>query len=422
MHALNHTSWIALGYFLTLTAFQPLYGKLSDIFGRKQCLMVSYLIFGSGCLFCGISRTVWELFAARLWQGIGGGGMTTVVAVLLNDIVPTKERGIWQGVLNIIYAIGAGTGGPIGAAFADSSLGWRWAFLVQIPLCLVAFLSVQTFLKVPLQEHKSLSKNISRIDFLGALTLLVAVVCLLVGLDRWSNTTWSNPLAYGSLTAFAALGLLFVIIEAKVASEPFAPAFVIFHRELFPSYLASFFGFGSNVAVDYNLSMYYQASDGVPATFASLLLIPGTIMEVTGTLFAGIIIRRTGKLYLLNAAGYTSLAIGNGLIFLSASLLPGSKSGLLVGQMISHFGSGVGLITTLIALGRCSLICWMPSAHGNSIQCSSRLPGDSHGIDVPVSKPWLYDQHLNDVHRSSTIAKTDSHLCASWGKRPGRNC
>ena len=125
LHALNSTSWIATAYFLTLTTFQPLYGKFSDIFGRKPMLLIAYTIFGLGCLFCGLARTMPELIAARAFAGIGGGGMSTVVSILMSDIIPLRQRGSWQGYVNIIYASGAAAGAPLGGMLADS-IGWRW--------------------------------------------------------------------------------------------------------------------------------------------------------------------------------------------------------------------------------------------------------------------------------------------------------
>lgn len=133
---------IRVRYFLTLTSFQPLYGKVSDIFGRKPALLFAYAVFGLGCAFCGLARNLEELVAARAFagectlqerllgrvlmkEGIGGGGMTTVVSILMSDIVPLRQRGSWQGYMNIVYAIGASAGAPLGGLFADS-IGWRW--------------------------------------------------------------------------------------------------------------------------------------------------------------------------------------------------------------------------------------------------------------------------------------------------------
>jgi MFS family permease len=112
-------------YFLTLTTFQPLYGKLSDIFGRKPTLLFAYAVFGLGCLFCGIAQTIEELIAARAFAGIGGGGMTTVTSIMFSDIIPLRKRGTWQGYINIVFATGAAIGAPLGGVFADS-IGWRW--------------------------------------------------------------------------------------------------------------------------------------------------------------------------------------------------------------------------------------------------------------------------------------------------------
>lgn len=114
LNALSMTSWIATAYFLTLTSFQPLYGKLSDIFGRKACLLFGYTVFGLGCLGCGLAQDINQLIAARAFAGIGGGAMTTVVSILLSDVCTLRERGQWQGYVNIVFAAGSSAGAPIG--------------------------------------------------------------------------------------------------------------------------------------------------------------------------------------------------------------------------------------------------------------------------------------------------------------------
>src|SRR5690606_29378225 len=124
-----------------ITSFQPLYGKLSDIFGRKPCLLFAYTVFGLGCLWCGTSKSMTSLIMGRAFSGIGGGGMTTVASILLSDIVPLRQRGTWQGILNIIFATGSALGAPLGGILADS-VGWRWGFLGQVPLTMLAFVMV----------------------------------------------------------------------------------------------------------------------------------------------------------------------------------------------------------------------------------------------------------------------------------------
>lgn len=133
LNALNSTSWIATSYFLTLTSFQPLYGKLGDIFGRKPCLLFAYAVFAIGCLGCGLAQDIVQLCIARGLAGIGGGGMNSVVSILMTDLVPLRDRGIWQGYMNIIASVGTSVGAPLGGFLADS-VGWRWYCVPAKPL------------------------------------------------------------------------------------------------------------------------------------------------------------------------------------------------------------------------------------------------------------------------------------------------
>ena len=231
-------------YFLTLTSFQPLYGKLSDIFGRKPALLFAYVIFAIGCLFCGLARNMNELIAARAFAGIGGGGMTTVVSVIMSDIVPLRERGTWQGIINIIYATGAGAGAPLGGILSDK-IGWRWAFLGQVPLCALAIALVGIALKLPKAESSSWKVKLRRIDFLGAFVLVCAVFTLLLGLDRGSNVSWSTPICLVPLCLSLPLFNVFILVEQKYATEPFAPKRIWLSRSLFACYLCNFFSFAS---------------------------------------------------------------------------------------------------------------------------------------------------------------------------------
>jgi MFS family permease len=281
-------------YFLTLTSFQPLYGKLSDIFGRKPCLLFAYSIFGLGCLFCGISKNMNQLILSRAFAGIGGGGMTTVVSILLSDAVPLRERGTWQGYINVIYATGAAIGAPLGGILSDS-IGWRVAFYGQAPLCLLAFITVSFALKMPKKDDSHWKEKLRRVDFIGALVLLLAVVTLLIGMDRGSNLSWNDRITLGCVAASIALFILFVIVEMYVASEPFAPGHIIFERSLFAAYLCNFFAFGGWLAALFFIPLYFQAVDGLTAMQAGLTLVPSIVCGVSGSLFAGFYMQRTGE-------------------------------------------------------------------------------------------------------------------------------
>ncbi|KAI9924615.1 hypothetical protein MW887_006888 [Aspergillus wentii] len=349
LKALNLTSWIATSYFLTLTSFQPLYGKLSDIFGRKQCLLFGYAVFGIGNLLCGLSRNIHELIAARVFQGIGGGGMTTVVSILMSDLVPLRDRGVWQGIINIVYATGAGTGAPLGGILADY-IGWRWSFIAQFPLCLIAFVSVMIMLDVPAQGNSHWKAKIRRIDFLGAAILIGAVLGFLLGLDRGSNVSWTMPLTIVSLSVSVVLFVVFLLVEIYVAAEPFAPGHIIFDRTFFASYGCNFFSFGGWLAALFYIPLYFQATDGVSATGAGVRLLPSIFAGVSGSLFAGYIMKWTGRYYWLTVAAYSSLTLGVTMIFLFSGGAVSSTAPMILGMVVSGFGNGIGVTTTLIAL------------------------------------------------------------------------
>jgi len=355
LNALNSTSWIATAYFLTLTSCQPLYGKLSDIFGRKECLLFSYAVFGLGCLGCGLARDMPQLVAARALAGVGGGGMNAVVSILMTDIVPLADRGIWQGYINIIFAAGTSTGAPLGGLLADS-VGWRWAFLGQVPLCAAAFAAVYLVLHLPPPAEAShWREKLARVDFLGAVTLVSAVLCLLLGLDSGGNEGWRHTSTVAPLAASVVLFVAFALIEVCVATNPFAPGRVIFERSLAAAFACNFFGVAGQMPILFTLPLLYQAVDDVSAVRAGLLLIPGALFGVTASIGAGFIMKRTGRYYWLTV-------ISTGLLLLSSLPLslfghglgrtgdgvniPGTTAGLA----LTALGGGSYITSTLIAL------------------------------------------------------------------------
>jgi predicted MFS family arabinose efflux permease len=275
--------------------------------------------------------------------------MTTVVSILMSDIIPLQDRGVWQGLLNIIYAVGASSGAPLGGILADF-VGWRWAFLGQAPLCLLAFVAVVFLLKLPTTEQKDWRTNLGRIDFLGAFVLVSAVFGLIFGLDRGSNESWSLPISYGPLIASVFLFTIFVLVEKSVAAEPFAPGHIIFERSLFSLYLCNFFSFGGWLATIYYIPLFFQAVDGLGATAAAVRLIPAILASVSGSLFGGVVMKKTGKFYWLTVIAYAMLTIGAVVVLCFIGLVTNSTYGIAVGMTFGGFGIGIGVTSTLIGL------------------------------------------------------------------------
>lgn len=226
------------------------------------------------------------------------------------------------------------------------------SFLFQTPICAAAVIAVSCQLTQARKEQTHLWANIKRIDFLGAIILVGAVLGLLVGLDRGSNVSWSLPLTIISLSVSGALFITFVLVEVYVAQEPFAPGHIIFDRSLFACYLCNFFSFGGWLAALYFLPLFFQAADGISATKASLLLIPCITTGVTGSLFGGWAMRYTGKYYWLTVIAYGLLTSAMTVVFLFSGIITTSTAVIVVATTMCAFGNGIGVTTTLIGLSK----------------------------------------------------------------------
>ena len=307
--------------------------------------------------------------------------MTTVVSIIMSDIVPLRERGVWQGIINIIFALGSGCGAPLGMSspplngsrltrsrrpfggqsqlamvpclqrFLDERrLTSLRAFLAQAPICAAALLSVALVLRLPKQESSDWKTKLRRIDFLGAFVLVAAIILLLLGLDRGSNESWSAPTTIASLCISFPLFFLFVLVELKMAAEPFAPGRIIFNRSLVACYLCNFFAFGAWMTVLFYIPLFYQAVDGFSATQAGIRLLPNTVAAVSGSLSGGLLMQRTGKYYWLTVSAFSVSALGPLLIILCTGLVINNTYGISIGLVLGGLFLGVGVTTTLIGL------------------------------------------------------------------------
>jgi predicted MFS family arabinose efflux permease len=257
--------------------------------------------------------------------------MTTVVSILLSDIVPLRQRGSWQGYMNIVYAIGASGGAPLGGFLADT-IGWRWAFLGQFPMCVLAALAVYFILDLPKTDHSHWLEKLKRIDFLGAFSLVIAVFSLLLGLDRGSNVAWSDTVTIVCCCCSIPLFAIFFFIETKIASHPFAPGHIIFDRSLTPSYLSNFFALSANMGMIFYIPLYFQAVEGMSATAAGLRLVPVMVCSVSGSLFGGLYMQKTGKYYWLTVCCFVVSMMGSIVIFLFSGIVSDSSWVLIVGM------------------------------------------------------------------------------------------
>jgi predicted MFS family arabinose efflux permease len=211
---------------------------------------------------------------------------------------------------------------------------------------------VSVSLKVPSPETGDWRTKLRRIDFLGAVVLVGAVLGFLLGLDRGSNVSWSIPISYVPLAVSAVLFVVFVLVEIYVAAEPFAPGHLIFDRALFACYACNFFSFGGWLAGLFYLPLHFQAVDGVSATVAGMRLLPSIVCGVSGSLLSGYLMRRTGRYYHITVFGYSFLTIGLTVVFLFSGAIVNNVKLIIAGSMMCAFGNGIGVTTTLIGLSK----------------------------------------------------------------------
>lgn len=225
--AANTASWLTTSYLVTSTAFQPLYGRVSDIFGRRICFFIASITFGLGCLGCGVAGDIILLNCARALTGIGGAGLMTMATIVNSDMIPFRKRGMYQALQNGIFGFGAICGASFGGSIADT-IGWRWCFLLQVPVALVAlFLGV---LVVKNQQNDFTWEGSSwravwaAVDISGSLLLVVAISVQLVGLSLGGNELpWSSPWVIGTLIGSVLLIGIFFLVEAKTTAIPIIP-------------------------------------------------------------------------------------------------------------------------------------------------------------------------------------------------------
>ncbi|PLN75849.1 MFS multidrug transporter [Aspergillus taichungensis] len=291
-HSLSLLSWLATSYLISNAAFQPLSGRLTDIFSRRTGLVFSNVFFAAGNIICGTAKSQGAIVVGRIVAGIGGGGLLTISTFVTSDLVPLRQRGVWQGVGNICYGAGSGLGGVFGGWINDT-LGWRWAFLIQVPFIVVSCVLVAITIDIPVKYTDK--GRLKRVDFLGAITLVITLVLFLLGLNLGGNQVpWTHPLILTSLPLSAVFLGIFVYIEAYVASEPVIPVRLLLDRTVLSACLTNWFSTMSIFGLLFYLPLFFQVQ-GLSATSAGVRLIPQALGTSIGSLGCGIIMRSTGR-------------------------------------------------------------------------------------------------------------------------------
>ncbi|WP_223732741.1 MDR family MFS transporter [Streptomyces purpurogeneiscleroticus] len=331
LHGLTAQAWVTTAYLVTGTIATPLYGKLSDIHGRRPVYLVAILLFAAGSLLCGFAASIHQLAAFRALQGLGGGGLMSLAMTVIADITSPRERGRYQGWFMAVFAGSSIVGPVVGGVFAGSGsllgiTGWRWIFLINVPLAAVALAVITRVLRrVPHQPVRH------RLDYGGALALAVGVVPLLVIAEQGRSWGWASPAAL-ALYATGAVGLAgFVLIERRMGEAALLPLRLFRVRSFRLGTLLHFIvGIGMFGAMT-TLPLYLQLAQGMSPMAAGLAMLPTTVANVAVTLTVGRLISRTGRLkvHLVTGIGcftaamlvYATLSVDSPLWYVSIGML-----------------------------------------------------------------------------------------------------
>ena len=303
LHGVDYYTWVVTAYLLASTVTVPIYGKLSDLFGRKPMLMVGIGLFLVGSALAGLSQTMWQLVLFRAIQGLGAGALFPISLAVIGDLFTPRERGKYQGLFGAVFGIAFLVGPFLGGTLTDN-FSWHWVFYVNLPIGLIAMAVIWRLL--PTVRRPGASRNI---DYLGVATFAAGVVPILVGLTNAQNGDWGSIGVWGLLLVGAIFLAIFVWVESR-AKEPMIPLHLFRIRTFSISMIAVFtamFGFFGAVVF---LPLWYQVVQGTSATESGYKLLPFLFGLILSSVASGQIVSRTGHYKWLAAGALTLAALG----------------------------------------------------------------------------------------------------------------
>ncbi|KAH6586224.1 hypothetical protein BASA50_000689 [Batrachochytrium salamandrivorans] len=375
-HSLDKISWIGTSYLLTSTAFAPLYGKFADIFGRKPTFLFAVAIFEIGSLICGAANSIELLIVGRAVSGVGGGGIISLVLIIISDIVSFRDRGKYQGIIGAVFGLSSVLGPLLGGTFTDT-LSWRWCFYINIPIGGITFAVILFLLRFPSTTGSAWSK-LSRVDLLGTILIVATVICLLIPLQygggQWAWSDWRIIVMFIVALIFLAL---FIIVEIKVSSEPVIPPAMFENASVYALLTVAFLIGASFFGLVYFLPSYFQLVNGSTATQAGLATIPLVGGLVVMSIITGQLVSRFGYYKPFLFIGSILLTIGAVLI---STLSQHSTHAEQIGYLLLA-GLGVGCMIQIRTIGIQASV----SPHNIAVATSSSTFFQSLGGSIGVA-------------------------------------
>lgn len=369
-HRTDLYSWVVTSYLLTSTVTTPLYGKISDLFGRKRIFQFAIVVFLLGSALCGLSQNMYELIAFRAVQGLGAGGLISLALAIVGDVIPPRERGRYQGYFGAVFGASSILGPLIGGFLVDYA-SWRWVFYVNLPIGIIALVVINKVL------HLDHNPRRAQIDWTGAGLLVVGMSLLLVGVQSFGQKT---TISAGAL-AYAISGLVivagFVCWETR-ATEPILPL-RLFTNKVFAvattlSLITGAVMFGAIIF----LPQYLQTVRGVSPTVSGLRLLPLLAGLLLSSIASGRLISRWGHYKPFVVLGTAIVALGTGLL----TQMTVTTSTVAFSLMVFVVGVGLGMFMQTLVLAVQNAIDRSDMGVGTSAVTFFRTLGGAIGASV----------------------------------------
>jgi len=411
LHGLSVQAWVTTAFLISSTISTPLFGKLSDIYGRKPFYMLAITIFITGSALCGIAQSMYELAAFRAFQGIGAGGIMPLALAIIGDIIPPRQRAKYQGYFMAVFAMSSVLGPVVGGFFAGAGnilgvTGWRWIFYINVPIGIFALFVVARVLRL---DH---TRRDHRIDWNGAAALVVALVPLLIIAEQGRTWGWSSTSAF-ICYVLGVIGIgAFLRIEARMGDEALLPL-RLFRRGPFAvgSAQATIVGMGmfGGIAA---IPLYLQIVKGASPTKAGLLLLPMIGGMMIASLASGQFTMRTGRYKIFPVVGSVFMVIG---MMLMTQI--GADTALWQTDIfMAIFGMGLGMNMQSIVLAMQNAVDPRDMGVATSAVTFFRQVGGSLGTAIFLS--ILFSNATSNIATQYAKAQTNPAFQAAAAAHP----
>lgn len=333
--------WVITAYMLASTVMMPIYGKISDLLGRKPVLLAAILVFIIGSVLGGLAPDMITLIIARVVMGLGGGGLIILSQAAIADVVPARDRGKYMGIMGAAFAFSS-VAGPLLGGWITEGPGWRWTFWMNVPLGLIALIATATLLRLP-----AFARTVKpKIDYAGMALLTVATTAVVL-MGTWGGSVygWTSAEIIGLAAITVVAGILFVLVERR-AAEPIMPMYMFRERNFILTTIGSLFVAVAMFGVVGYMPTYFQMAVGATATAAGLLMIPMLGPMLVTSIATGIMVSRSGKYRMLPIAGALILAAGMALL---ATITPDTPL-VFISIYLALMGIGLGANMQILTL------------------------------------------------------------------------